>query len=113
MRRRMDLINIQVFGVDEDLIDRFYFRSLVWNLLKHDEFVKELDQIAGTKIATKKTIEEREEEFKFIAYNTTRNLIAINLAIRYLSYLADKGLDEVLDEYWRDRLKKFKGFNKK
>ena len=113
MRRRMELINIHVFGVEEDLIDRFYFRSLVWNLLKYDEFVKELDVIAGTKIATKKTIEEREEEFKFIVHNTTRCLIAVNLAIRYLSYLADKGLDEVLDEYWKDRLKKFKGFNKK
>ena len=32
------------------------------------------------------------------------------LAIKYLSYLVDKGLDVILDDYWRDRLNKFKGF---
>lgn len=109
-KRRFDLFNIPVYGVEEKLIDIFYFRNLLINLLEYDEFVKELDKITGFKISNKKTLEERQEEFRFIIGNGARGAIAVHLAIKYLSYLVDKGLDVILDEYWRDKLNKFKGF---
>ena len=109
-KRRFDLFNIPVYGVEEKLIDRFYFRDLLVNLLEYDEFVKELDKITGFKISNKKTLEERQEELRFIIGNGARGAIAVHLAIKYLSYLVDKGLDVILDEYWRDKLNKFKGF---
>lgn len=112
-KRRIDLRAVNVFGVEEKLIDRFYFRILLENLLEYDEFVKELDKITGFKISTKKTLDERREELRFILGNGARGAIAVHLAIQYLSYLVEKGLDVILDEYWKDRLNKFKGFSKK
>ena len=109
-KRRIDLRAVNVYGVEEKLIDRFYFRDLLINLLEYDEFVKELDKITGFKISNKKTLEERQEELRFIIGNGARGAIAVHLAIKYLSYLVDKGLDVILDEYWRDKLNKFKGF---
>ena len=109
-KRRIDLRAVNVYGVEEKLIDRFYFRNLIMNLLEYDEFVKELDKITGFKISNIKTLEERQEEIRFILGNGARGAIAVYLAIKYLSYLVDKGLDVILDEYWRDKLNKFKGF---
>ena len=110
MRGKFDLFGIHVFGVEEKLIDRFYFRDLLINLLEYDEFVKEVDEITGSKISTKKTLEERKEELNMIIYNGARGAIAVNLSIKYLLYLADQGLNEVLDIYWKDKMSKFKGF---
>ena len=112
LKEKIDLFDIHVFGVEEKLIDRFYFRSLLINLLKYDEFVKEVDSITGSKIASKKTLEERQDELNLIIHNTARGLIAMNLALKYLSYLADKGLNDVIDDFWKDRLSKFGGFSK-
>jgi transcription antitermination factor NusG len=109
-KRRIELRAVNVYGVEEKLIDRFYFRNLIMNLLEYDEFVKELDKITGFKISNIKTLEERQEEIRFILGNGARGAIAVHLAIKYLSYLVDKGLDVILDDYWRDRLNKFKGF---
>lgn len=109
-KRRIELRTVNVYGVEEKLIDRFYFRDLLMNLLEYDEFVKELDKITGSKILAKKTLEKRQEEIRFVLGNGARGAIAVHLAIKYLSYLVDKGLDVIIDDYWRDRLNKFKGF---
>lgn len=107
---KIELSAVNVFGVEEKLIDRFYFRDLIMNLLEYDEFVKELDKITGFKLSKLKTLEERQEEIRFILGNGARGAIAVHLAIKYLSYLVEKGLDVILDEYWKDRLNKFRGF---
>ncbi len=107
---KIELRAVNVFGVEEKLIDRFYFRDLLMNLLEYDEFVKELDKITGFKLSKLKTLEERQEEIRFILGNGARGAIAVHLAIKYLSYLVEKGLDVILDEYWKDRLNKFRGF---
>lgn len=107
---KIDLRYIHIFGVDEKLTDGFYFRDLLINSLEYDNFVKEVDRITGSKIASKKTKEDRIEELKTIIYNVSRGAIAMNLAIKFLSYLADQGLNEILDEYWWDKMNKFKGF---
>ena len=109
-KSRIEVCAVNVYGVKEKLIDRFYFRDLLVNLLEYDEFIKELDKITGFKLSTKKTLEERQEELRFIVGNGARGAIAVHLAIKYLSYLVDKGLDVILDDYWRDKLNKFKGF---
>lgn len=109
-KRRIDFRAVNVYGVEEKLIDRFYFRDLLVNLLEYDEFVKELDKITGFKISNKKTLEERQEELRFIVGNGARGAIAVHLAIKYLSYLVENGLDVILDEYWMDKLNKFEGF---
>lgn len=107
---KIELRAVNVFGVEEKLIDKFYFRDLLMNLLEYDEFVKELDKITGFKLSKLKTLEERQEEIRFILGNGARGAIAVHLAIKYLSYLVEKGLDVILDEYWKDRLNKFRGF---
>ncbi|MBR2391439.1 MAG: hypothetical protein IKB06_02985 [Clostridia bacterium] len=107
---RIDLFDISVHGVEEELIDRFYFRDLLIKLLKYDEFAKAVDEITGSKISTKRNFEDRKEELKMIIPNVSRGVIAMNLAIKFLSYLADKGLKVILDEYWMDKLNKFEGF---
>ena len=107
---KIDLKYINILGMDKKLVDGFYFRDLLLNLLEYDEYVKEVDKITGSKIASKKTIEERQEELNSIIYNGARGSIAMNLAIKYLSYLADQALERLIDIYWKDRLSKFKGF---
>ena len=39
-----------------------------------------------------------------------RSLIVVNLALKFLSSLADFGANKVLDPFWNDRLNEFKGF---
>ena len=110
MKEKIDLLDIHVYGVEEKLLDRFYFRNLLINLLEYDEFAKKVDLITGSKIANKKTLEEKQEELNLIIHNGSRGAIVMNLALKYFMHLADAGLNEVLDLYWRERLNKYRGF---
>lgn len=104
-------IGINLHGmVDEDLVDRFWLNKLLNNLLEYDDFVKGVDEIVGSNIHSKETLAERREELNLIIHNTARGLIVVNLALKFLSKLADFGLNNILDIYWRDRLNNFKGF---
>ena len=58
---KLELRYINIMGMDKKLVDGFYFRDLLVNLLEYDEFVKEVDKITGSKIASKKTLEKRQE----------------------------------------------------
>ena len=107
---KLELRYINIMGMDKKLVDGFYFRDLLVNLLEYDEFVKEVDKITGSKIASKKTLEKRQEELNMIIHNGARGAIAMNLAIKYLSYLADQALEGLIDIYWKDKMSEFKGF---
>ena len=104
-------IDINLYGmVDEDLIDRFWLGQLLSKLLEYDDFVKGVDSVVGSNIYSKETLEERREELSFLLHNTARSLIVVNLALKFLSNLADFGANKVLDIFWVDRLNEFKGF---
>ncbi len=106
-------IDIALCGmVDENLIDRFWLNKLLNNLLVYDEFVKGVDEVVGSNIFSKDTISERREELNLIIHNTARGIIVVNLALKFLSRLADFGTNDVLDVFWNDRLNNFKGFGK-
>ena len=107
---KLELRYINIMGMDKKLVDGFYFRDLLVNLLEYDEFVKEVDKITGSKIASKKTLEKRQEELNMIIHNGARGAITMNLAIKYLSYLADQALEGLIDIYWKDKMSEFKGF---
>ena len=107
---KIDLKYVTIVGMDENLVDGFYFRNLIITLLEYDEYAKEVDKITGSKIASKKTLEEKLEELKMIIHNGARGAIAISLAIKYLSYKADQALERVVDIYWKDKMSHFKGF---
>ena len=106
-------IDIALCGmVDENLIDRFWLNKLLNNLLVYDEFVKGVDEVVGSNIFSKDTISERREELNLIIHNTARGIIVVNLALKFLSKLADFGTKDVLDVFWNNRLNNFKGFGK-
>ena len=108
--KRKRLKEIYKYGVEEKFIDRLWLKDLILGLLEYDDFVKVVDDITGSKISEKENLSERKEELNLIVHNTARGLIVVNLALKYLSHLADIGLNELLDEYWRDRVEKFEGF---
>ena len=104
-------IGINLYGmVDEDLIDKFWLNKLLNNILEYDDFVKGVDKVVGSNIYSKETLSERREELSYLLHNTMRSLIVVNLALKFLSSLADFGANKVLDPFWNDRLNEFKGF---
>ena len=110
--KRKRLHDIHMYGVEEKFIDRLWLKDLILGLLEYDDFVKAVDFITGSKILEKENLSERKEVLNQIIYNTARGLIVVNLALKYLSHLADVGLNELLDVYWKDRVNKFEGFKK-
>lgn len=104
-------IGINLHGmVDDDLVDRFWLNKLLINLLEYDSFVKGVDDVVGSNIYSKQTLAERREELNLIIHNTARGLIVVNLALKFLSNLADFGANKILDIYWKEKLNNFEGF---
>ena len=106
------LYDIQLYGVEERFINRFWLNRLIFDFLEYDEFVQAVDTVTGSRLLEKENLGDRREELNIMLHNTARRLIVVNLALKYLSHLADMGLSEVLDVYWNDRLKRFDGFKK-
>lgn len=110
--KRKRIHDIYLFGVEERFINRIWLERLMFDFLEYDEFVKAVDMVTGSRFLEKENLEDRREELNIMLHNTARKLIVVNLALKYLSHLADTGLSEVLDLYWNDRMKRFEGFKK-
>ena len=98
--------------VEAGMINKYWIKYLLYNkLIGKDDFIKEVDRVIGSHLLEIKDIEERKQILDTtIIHNTMRSLIIVNLAIKYVSYVADVGLDNYLDAYWKDRFSKFNGF---
>ena len=111
-KNRKRLYDIQLYGVEERFINRIWLDRLMFDFLEYDEFVKAVDAVTGSRLLEKENLKDRREELNIMLHNTARRLIVVNLALKYLSHLADVGLSEVLDLYWNDRMKRFEGFKR-
>lgn len=98
--------------VEAGMINKYWIKYLLYNkLICKDDFIKEVDNVIGSHLLEINDIEERKQILdSTIIHNVARSLIIVNLAIKYVSYVADAGLDNFLDAYWKDRFSKFKGF---